>query len=77
MEKNIDRKIEETERLERIINDLESRMNILDPKELKEKLSNLNNEVNMQLDNFLNEKVEEIIQTLEPSDYNNTVCYNC
>ena len=77
LEKNIDRKIEETERLERIINDLESRMNILDPKELEEKLSNLNNEVNMQLDNFLNEKVEEIIQTLEPSAYNNTVCYNC
>ena len=77
LEKNIDRKIEETERLERNINDLENDMNRLDPKELEEKLSALNNEVNRQLDDFLNEKVEEIIQQLKPCGYNNTVCHSC
>lgn len=77
MEKNIDKKIEETKRLERNLNDLENDMNRLDPKELEEKLSELNNEVNRKLDDFLNEKVDEIIQTLEPVDYHHTICHSC
>ena len=52
-------------------------MNRLDPKELEEKLSELNNEVNRKLDDFLNEKVEEMIQTLEPIGCHYTICHSC
>lgn len=77
LEKNIDKKIEETKRLEKILNDLADDMNRLDPKELEEKLSELNNEVNRTLDDFLNEKVDEVIKTLEISSYYNNICHSC
>lgn len=49
-EKNIDRKIEDIERLERNINDLTNDINRLNPKELEEKLSAINSEINQKIE---------------------------
>ena len=76
-EKNIDEKNEQIIRLESTLNDLENHMDTLNPKELEEKLSNLNIEVNKKINEFLNEKEDEIIQTLEPSETVYTLCDLC
>ena len=76
-EKNIDRKIEDIERLERNINDLTNDINRLNPKELEEKLSAINSEINQKMNEFLHEKEEELIQTLTISCKHHNVCHDC